>query len=294
MAKKRKHKSPKGVRRKRRQPRDSASTYLNDFCEYCGALPVSGLKKGHLKTWIERHAGWRSPATHRHVISVVMAAFNYAETMYGVVNPLKGYKKPKATPRLQSFSPADEEVIYANTDEVFGAFIFAAIHSGLRPFSELARLTADDVHETDRGMMWRVYATKTKRTRKIPVFGKVATLTRKLMKTAPKGSGVPLFRNSQGNPWTRVAGAARFLSLKKKLGWDQNPKKKGYSCYTARHSFSRRMLSGYWNDGIGCTIETLAELIGDTPKTAFEHYGREWGQNYQEPLWAAVGGGKEA
>ena len=50
-----------------------------------------------------------------------------------------------------------------------------------------------------------------------------------------------------------------------------------------------RMLSGYWNGGLGCSIETLAELIGDTPKVAFDHYGREWGQHYQEPLWAAVG-----
>jgi len=221
-----------------------------------------------------------------------MVAFNYAETMYGIANPLKGYKKPKAKPRLHSFSPEDEAAIYANTDEAFGDFIFAAIHTGLRPFSELARLTADDVLETERGMMWRVYATKTKRTRKIPVVPEVANLTRKLMKTAPTGSRTPIFRNSQGNLWKRVAGVARFISLKKKLGWDQHPKKKDFSCYTARHSFAHRMLSGYWNGGVGCSIETLAELIGDTPKVAFDHYGREWGQHYQEPLWAAVGGGQ--
>jgi hypothetical protein len=50
------------------------------------------------------------------------------------------------------------------------------------------------------------------------------------------------------------------------------------------------MLSGYWNGGVGCSIETLAELMGDTPKVTFDHYGREWGQHYQEPLWAAIGG----
>jgi hypothetical protein len=38
-----------------------------------------------------------------------------------------------------------------------------------------------------------------------------------------------------------------------------------------------------------CSIKTLAELMGDTPKVAFDHYGREWGQHYQEPLWAAIG-----
>ena len=34
-------------------------------------------------------------------------------------------------------------------------------------------------------MMWRVYSSKTKKTRKIPVQSKVAELTRQLMKTAP-------------------------------------------------------------------------------------------------------------
>jgi hypothetical protein len=51
------------------------------------------------------------------------------------------------------------------------------------------------------------------------------------------------------------------------------------------------MLSGYWNGGIGCSIETLAELMGNTPKIAYDHYGREWGQSYQDPLWAAIGAG---
>jgi hypothetical protein len=40
---------------------------------------------------------------------------------------------------------------------------------------------------------------------------------------------------------------------------------------------------------VGCSIETLAELIGDTPKVAFDHQGREWGQHYQDSLWAAIG-----
>jgi hypothetical protein len=30
-------------------------------------------------------------------------------------------------------------------------------------------------------------------------------------------------------------------------------------------------------------------LIGDTPKVAFDHFGKEWGHYYQDPLWAAIG-----
>ena len=272
--------------------RAEAMRYLNELCSYCGALPVDQLKKGHVKHWIESHETWRSPATHRNAIAIVLAALNHAQEMHDVPNPVKGLKKPTPRPRLHSFSAKDEEAIYQVTDEPFRNFLFAAIHTGLRPFCELARITTDDVVETDRGMMWRVYSSKTKKTRKIPVRAEVAELTRRLMTTAPPGSGIPLFRNSQGNPWKKVTGVGRFLRLKVKLDWDRDPVKKKYSCYTCRHTFAHRMLSGYWNGDVGCTIETLAELIGDTPKVAFDHYGKEWGQHYQDPLWAAIGAGE--
>lgn len=267
----------------------SAVAWLNDLCSYCGALPVAKLKKGHIQEWIGNHAGWRSQATHRSVIAIALAAFNLAEEMFDVPSPLKGLKKPPATPRLHSLSADDEKELYDATEECFRNFLFAAIHTGLRPFCELAQITADHVEESERGMMWRVYSSKTKKTRKIPVHRAVAVLTRRLMASAPKGSGRPLFRNTKGQPWKRMTGVARFLAIKQKLGWDQDPVRRNYSCYSCRHTFAHRMLSGFWNGGAGCSIETLAELMGDTPKVAFDHYGKEWGQHYQEPLWAAIG-----
>ena len=271
--------------------RDNAAGWLNDLCSYCGGMPVAQLKKAHVQSWVESHATWRSPATQRSVLAVVLAAFNRAEQMHGIAHPLKGLKKPVSKPRLHSFSPEEEKTLYEATEERFREFLFAAIHTGLRPFCELARLRAEDVEESGRGMLWRVHSSKTQKTRKIPVRLEVAALTRKLMKAAPKGSGIPLFRNTKGQPWKRMTGVVRFLALKDKLGWDQDAVKGHYSCYTCRHTFAHRMLSGYWTGGVGCSIETLAELIGDTPKVAFDHYGKEWGQHYQDPLWVAIGAG---
>jgi hypothetical protein len=108
--------------------------FLNDLCGYCGALPVAELKKSRIQTWIESHAGWRSKATHRGVIAIVLAAFNRAEEMFDVPSPLKGLKKPVSQPRRQSISPEDEKTLYEATDECFRNFLFAAIHTGLRPF----------------------------------------------------------------------------------------------------------------------------------------------------------------
>jgi len=267
---------------------EDSTRYLNELCKYSGALSVAELKKGHVQFWLESHPSWRS-VTRRNVITVVLAAFNHAQREHGLKNPLKGLKKPPCQPRLQSFSPADEQALYGATDRPFADFLYAAIETGLRPFCELARVTADHVEETSRGMMWRVYASKTKKTRKIPLRPEVAKLVRRLMKSAPRGSGKPLFRNSQDKPWKKVTGGGRFRKLKVKLGWDQDAQRSRYSCYTCRHTFAHRMLSGYLNGGAGCSIETLAELMGDTPKTAFDHYGKEWGRHYQEPLWAAIG-----
>ena len=269
--------------------RNNASVWLNDLCSYCGALRVAEIKKNHIQTWIESHSTWRAADTRRTVIAVVQAAFNRAEEIYDIPNPVKGLKKPKGKPRLQSISPEDEKTLYETTEPRFENFLFAAIHTGLRPFCELATITANDVEEASRGMMWQVYSSKTDKTRKIPVRPEVAQLTRKLMKTAPRGSGLPIFRNTQGNPWKRQTGVVRFLALKKKLGWDEDATRTKYCCYACRHTFAHRMLSGYWNDGVGCSIETLAELMGDTPKVAFDHYGKHWSQHYQEPLWAAIG-----
>lgn len=275
-----------------RDHRQSAIHYLNELASYCGALPVAELKRGQVTSWIESHTNWRSPATRRNVIAIILAAFNLAEREHGVRNTLKGLKKPPPQPKLISFSVEDEQAIYRATDEPYRDFLFAAIHTGVRPFCELAKLTAEHVEETNRGMLWRVYSTKTKKIRKIPVRPEVATLTRKRMANAPKQSGMPMpiFANPQNKPWKKVTGVARFLAIRRKLGWNNDPARKRYSTYVCRHTFAHRMLSGFWNGGAGCTIEVLAELMGDTPKVAFDHYGREWGLHYQEPLWTAIEG----
>lgn len=133
--------------------RASAGYWLNDLCRYCGALTVAELKKGHLQTWVGSHPTWRSPATTRSVLTVVIAAFNHAAADFDIPNPLKGLKKPAAVPRLHSLTDADERTLLGATDQAFRDFLFAAIRTGLRPFCELARLTAEDVEVTPRGMM---------------------------------------------------------------------------------------------------------------------------------------------
>ena len=268
--------------------RNEVRRVLNNLVEYCGALPVSELKRGHVLHWVESQETWKSPVTRRNALAIVIAAFNAAQEEHGLRNPLIGLKKPPARPRLHSIDAEDEAAIYQATDKPFADFLFAAIQTGLRPFCELAKLKIGDVEETSRGMMWRVYSSKTKKTRKIPVRREVAERTSALIADRVDKDAT-IFCNPLGNPWKKVTGVQRFLTVKRRLGWDKDPRRSKYSCYSCRHTFAHRMLAGFWNNGVGCSIETLAELMGDTPKTAFDHYGKEWGQHYRDPLWAAIG-----
>lgn len=72
--------------------RDQSVSFLNDLCGYCGVLPVAELKKSHIQSWIDGHARWRSLATHRILIEIILAAFNRAEEMFDVANLLVGFK----------------------------------------------------------------------------------------------------------------------------------------------------------------------------------------------------------
>lgn len=170
--------------------------YLNEFCRYVGAVPTTDLKRGDVAAWVESKPTWRSPVTRRNVLTTVLAAFQHAENEHGLRNPIKGLKKPPSRPRLQSITAEDEQLLYENSDEAFREFLFAAIHTGLRPFCELAKVTVEQVEETPRGMMWRIYSTKTKKTRKIPIRAEVARLVRRLQKSAPATSGLPIDRKS--------------------------------------------------------------------------------------------------
>ena len=179
--------------------RDDAVRYLNSLCGYCGRTAHQPTQEGGTSGIGSRptrpggrrpRSATRSPSSWRR--STMLSR------VHDVPSPLKGLKKPPSRPRLHSFSGKEEEALYAATDEPFRDFLFAAIHTGLRPFCELARLAADNVEDTERGMMWRVFSSKTKKTRKIPVRSGVAELTRRLMETAPLGSAVPTVSQHAG------------------------------------------------------------------------------------------------
>ncbi|MBI1311623.1 hypothetical protein GC176_10040 [bacterium] len=267
--------------------------WLNDLCGYCGALKVSEFKKKHLRTWLQRHKTWNHN-TQRNVIGSIIAAFNFCCRFDDLdSNPVAGYSKPAATARVTSFSPEEEKAIYAAADEAHGRFIKACILTGARPYSELAKITANHVVETEQGMFYLLKARtddgqhghkaakKTGKDRRIMLCEEMETMTRCLIESA-SGNDVPLFLTTRGRAWKRCNGVQRFCELKKKLNLSTDR-----CMYTCRHTFAKRTLSGYYT-GRPVTIEVLAGLMGNTPKVCWDHYA-QWADQYNDPLWEALG-----
>lgn len=268
--------------------------WLNDLCGYCGALRVEEFKKKHLRTWLGRHTTWNHNS-QRNVIASIKAAFNFCCKFDDLdANPVAGYEKPAATPRVTAFTPEEEKALYEGADEAFGLFLKACILTGARPYSELAMVTADHVVETPQGIYYLLKARntegksehktgkKTGKDRRIMLCEEMETITRKLMLKAPKGSGLTLFRSTRNRAWKKCNCVQRFGELKKKLGLSKDK-----CVYTARHTFAKRTLSGYYT-GKPVTIEVLAGLMGNTPAVAWRHYA-QWADEYNDPLWEALG-----
>src|SRR5206468_1674774 len=127
--------------------------------------------------------------------------------------------------------------------------IKVCIRTGARYGCEFAKLTAKEVKDVaDSRMEWFwPEGTKVKgKPRTIRVTDReIIEDVRSRMDRYPTG---PLFRNSQGKPWTQKTLKNSFKRLKKRM------KAKGYEfdecdcLYTTRHTFAKRMLNGYWSD----------------------------------------------
>lgn len=268
---------------------DQVASWLNDLCRFCGALTIDEFKRRHLRDWLARHKQW-SDNTRRNVIGSVKAAFNFCVREGDIdVNPVAGFAKPPSTPRVTAFSPEEEKQLYEATDEAFGLFLKACILTGARPYSELARVTADHIVESDHGMYYELRehktAGKTGRPRRILLCDEMEQITRKLVESSGPGSGRPLFRSTRGRDWQRRNCVFRFRELRQKLALPADR-----CVYTSRHTFAKRMLSGYYT-GQPVTIEVLAGLMGNSPKVCWQHYA-QWADQYIDPLWAALGRGR--
>lgn len=233
--------------------------FLNDFCQGHGTLPISQLKPFHVTRWLDGHE-W-AQATRRGAIIGIKRVLSWAfDEGYIDAQPLRGLKRPPATHRSKTITPDEHERIMAATDEPFKLFLTALRDTGARP-GEVMALTAAEVDLQQGLWILRKHKTawKTGKPRIIYLTPAMVEQTRQLVEQHPTGA---LFRNQDGEPWTRNAVRLRMQRLRDKLELPA-----GTVAYAYRHTFATNGLVN------GVPIATVAELLGHRDTTMIsQHY----------------------
>jgi integrase len=210
---------------------------------------------------------------------------NYCHEMGALpVNPVSSWKIPRAGQRVTFISPEIEEAIYRHAIPAMALFVKVCIRVGARPDIEFAHLEARHVIETPQGQCWRFPASESigcKKDRIIYVAEDIALIVRDLCK---KTDG-RIFHDEQGRSWTRATLRGAFYRLQKRLRRHGVTPDEPIVPYTCRHTFAKRMLSGYW--GTPVSLEVLAGLMGTTQTTCLQQYA-QWSEQNPDILWAAT------
>lgn len=215
------------------------------------------------------------PGSQRNFIIGVNAALNWA-VKSGLIsrNPLSGIDKPGAVSR------GAEALLGTNAEEIEAAhkrilavsrphwrpFIQALKDTGARP-GEIAAATAADfkpdmgafVFHKDSTRKAGQFAHKTAKRKDRVIFlsGETLRNVRELVAKYPTG---PLFRRKNGKAFGKVNFVDRFMKLRRRL------KMPHLTAYSYRHTFATEMLKA------GMDVDTLAELMGNSPMVIRLHY----------------------
>ena len=230
------------------------------FANYIPAgLLVRDLKPFHLENWLDARYANADDDTRAGAITAIQRAFNWAvDQGYIESNPLGKVKKPTREGRgeIAYLSPEQwTQIVEAVKDgakerevEAFLDYITVMRETGCRP-QEIRIVEAHHVDHENREWVFERLKSKGKKERRVVVLGDMAyQICRKLALRYPEG---PLFRNSDGHPWTNFAIACRYRRLSDKLGFK-------IFAYAIRHTFATEAIIA------GGDVISIARLMGHT------------------------------
>jgi integrase len=220
------------------------------------ALEVEELRPFHVQKWVDAQEDWKN-GSRRNAIAAVKRVFRWAEEQgYIDRNPIALMKKP-ACGKKETIVPEPhyEAMLAATRDEEFRDLLIVTWETGCRP-QESLRVEARHVDLTNQ--RWVIPTTPGKPDNRVVYLTDAALeITKKLVEKHPSG---PLFRNTDGVPWTTDAVNCRFHRWVKKFN-------QRYSLYAIRHTWITRMLQS------GVDSLTVAFLAGHKdPSMLAKHY----------------------
>jgi integrase len=241
---------------------DTYRWYLDQLQRFVDFIParltLRQLKPYHVQQWIDSYKHL-SDGSKRNLCRSIQRAMRWAEEQgYIERSPLAHFKKPPAGKREQVVSPTRfRSILDEINDEEFQDLLTVTWETGCRPQEALR---VERRHVDVAGSRWIFPASESKggKIPRVVYLTPVALkITLNLMCKYIEG---PLFRNTDGRPWTPDATNCRFQTLKKKL-------KVKYSLYALRHTWMNRMLVS------GVDAFTVATLAGHSDASMLaKHY----------------------
>jgi integrase len=246
---------------------------LQSFLDHVDVAFVRQLKPIHVTKWLDshkpggkkKHVGWNSSGRRAATVAV-KRALNWAFEQ-GLIekNPLALVKLPRPVRREVLISGEDHKKVLRAADREFRRVVRVMRATGCRPI-EVRTVTAKDINLEMEAWVFPVghpankTGKRTGRPRVTYLTKSILRLIKALMKRYPTG---PLFRNTQGEPWTGNAIQLRWKRLREKLDLPV-----GTCAYAIRHT--------YTTDGLerGVPVATMAELLGHQDLSMISrHYG---------------------
>jgi integrase len=239
-------------------------------------LRICDLKPFHLTNWLDGQA-WNT-TTKNKAVGAVKRAFNWAIDQGHInLSPIARVKKPPVRNREALITPKLWKRIGETVkDRAFRDLLMILRETGCRPY-EARTVCACHVRK-DAWLFAKVDSKGEKYNRLVPLNEIARRITTRLAKQHPTG---PLFRNQNGDPWTKDAIVGRFKRLSKKL---QVP----IYAYCLRHTFCTEALER------GVDSTTAAILMGHRDTTMVARvYSHLTGnkKHLQAALKQARGGG---
>jgi integrase len=233
---------------------------LNSFVATIDAnLTTDQLKPHHVQKWVDNYGVPLKSGSRRNLIASVKRAMKWAEEQgYIERSPLANMKKPACGRKEQVVSAAEYQMLLSRyKQQNFKDLLTITWETGCRP-QESLRVEARHVDLAGNRWFFPASESKGKKIPRIVYLTPTALeITKRLMQMHPTG---PLFRNTDGKPWTSDSTNCRFQHVRRKTGVK-------YSLYSLRHSFATHALM----NGVDCI--TVSTLMGHSdPSTLAKTY----------------------
>ncbi len=245
---------------------------LKSFSREYGSLKASTIRPRHVTTWVDHHWGDDSPTTRNDHMTMVQGAFSWGVRQgYLKYNPLDGMEKPQRNVR-EGFVPVEDwGTLLGFCRPPFDDLVRFTLLTGAR--AQEGRLI-EAKHVKANTIVLPIKSSKGKKRNRVIHLSAVAReLVKRLCDERPEG---PIFRNEDGEPWTKDSINCRMKRLKVKTGWEW------LTMTSLRHSFAHaqvkagtdalilQQLTGHVDARMLATVYAHADKADDQISQALE------------------------